>query len=183
MATNAKVIKVGKLDAAKRQLETAITLWFNDGDPVCIHTLAFAAYEIIHAVSKKRDPNRRDLLFDTLIIKDEYRGEFNIRLKKYAYFFKHGDRDPDAVIDFAPIMSNLYLMFAILGLELCGERKSAAESAFMWWLYIEKPHWLTAAGSKLVADNIPSENLAYLRSRPKAEFLEAFRVARAQRGE
>jgi hypothetical protein len=182
MDANQTTIKIGKLDAAKRQLETAITLWFNDGDPVSVHALAFAAYEVIHAVSKKRDPNRRDLLFDTLIIKDEYRGEFNIRIKKYAYFFKHGDREPDAIIDFAPIMSDLYLMFAILGLELCGERKSASELAFMWWLYIQKPHWLTAAGGKLVADNIPSDDLIHLRSRPKMEFLEAFRVARAKLG-
>jgi hypothetical protein len=67
-----KGLRIGKLDAARRQLETAIILWFTDGDPVAIHTLAFAAYEIIHVVSKKRDPNRRDLLFDPLVIKDEY---------------------------------------------------------------------------------------------------------------
>jgi hypothetical protein len=27
-------IKISKLDAARRQLETVIILWFNDGDPV-----------------------------------------------------------------------------------------------------------------------------------------------------
>ena len=69
-------LKIGKLDAARRQLETAIALWFKGGDPVSIHTLAYAAYEIIHTVSKKRNPNRRDLLFDTLLVRDEYRKEF-----------------------------------------------------------------------------------------------------------
>jgi hypothetical protein len=39
-------IVVTKLDAARRQLRTAIHLWFNDGDPVSIHALAFAAYEL-----------------------------------------------------------------------------------------------------------------------------------------
>jgi hypothetical protein len=33
-----KEFKVSKLDAAKRQLETAIRLYFSDGDPVSIHT-------------------------------------------------------------------------------------------------------------------------------------------------
>jgi len=51
-----KGIMISKLDAARRQLATAITLWFEDRDPVSIHTLVFAAYEIIHAVSKQRNP-------------------------------------------------------------------------------------------------------------------------------
>ncbi|MGI8569030.1 MAG: hypothetical protein ACR2KT_08130 [Methylocella sp.] len=70
-------VRIGKLDAARRQLRTAITLWFNDGDPVSVHTLAYAAYEVIHAISEKRDPTRRDLLFDSRLIKDEFRGEWN----------------------------------------------------------------------------------------------------------
>jgi hypothetical protein len=64
-----------KVDAAKCQLQKEITLWFKDEDPVSIHTLVFAAYEVSHSVSKKRDPNRRDLLFDTLWIKDECRSD------------------------------------------------------------------------------------------------------------
>ena len=39
MTDNAK-ITVTKLDAARRQLRTAIRLWFEEGDPVSIHTLA-----------------------------------------------------------------------------------------------------------------------------------------------
>src|SRR6266478_5939088 len=78
------ILKLKKLDAAQRQLRTAITLWFHDGDPVAIHALAFAAYEVIHTVSKKRNPYRRDLLFDTLLIKDEYRKDFCIKLKEHA---------------------------------------------------------------------------------------------------
>ena len=68
--TDRTKITVTKLDAARRQLRTAIRLWFNDGDLVAIHTLAFAAYEIIHVVSKKR--NR---------IKNEYRSAWNKKIK------------------------------------------------------------------------------------------------------
>ncbi len=117
-------IKVDKLDAATRQLRTAITLWFNEGDPVSIHALAFAAYEVIHAVSKKRNPYRRDLLFNSLVIKDEYRSQVNIYLKKYAYFFKHADRNPDAEIEFNPELSETFILYAICGRELCGEPSS-----------------------------------------------------------
>jgi hypothetical protein len=41
-----KKLKISKLDAAKRQLEVAIRLYFYFGDPVAIHTLTAAAYNI-----------------------------------------------------------------------------------------------------------------------------------------
>jgi hypothetical protein len=64
-------IKISKLAAARRQLATAIELWFIDGDPVAIHTLAFAAFEVIRTISKKRNPNRRKLLFDSLKVPEK----------------------------------------------------------------------------------------------------------------
>jgi hypothetical protein len=52
--------------------------------------------------------NRRDLLFDTDHIKDEYRSDWNKLIKRHAYFFKHADRDGDSVIDFDPDMNEWY---------------------------------------------------------------------------
>ena len=95
MDTEAKTITISKLDAARRQLRTAMTLWFGEGDPVSIHTLANAAYEVIHVISKKRNKYRHDLLFDSDLIKDEYRGEFNKLIKKPGNFFKHAKDDFD----------------------------------------------------------------------------------------
>jgi hypothetical protein len=114
MADNTK-ITVAKLDAAKRQLRTAIRLWFEGGDPVSIHTLAFAAYEIAHVVSKKRDQFRRDLIFDSYKIKDEYRAAWNKGIKKHATFFKHAEKDWGASIEFSPILSLLFMMGAGAG--------------------------------------------------------------------
>ena len=37
-------LTIPKLEAAKRQLETAIALFFDHGDPVSIHTLAVQRY-------------------------------------------------------------------------------------------------------------------------------------------
>jgi hypothetical protein len=167
---------INKLDAARRQLQTAITLWFTDGDPVSTHALAFAAYEIIHTVSKKRD--RRDLLFDSDLIKDEYRSEFNKALKRHANFFKHADRDADSVIEFDPTLSEWFVLFAILGLELLGDRKSTEEVAFVRWLHIHRPDILTPQGKQALADLVPAENLAYLQSFTKRDFFEGVQHAR-----
>jgi hypothetical protein len=42
-------LAVTKQSAARSQLETAIRLWFYEGDPVAIHTLAVAAHDCLHA--------------------------------------------------------------------------------------------------------------------------------------
>ena len=42
-----KKIKVNKLEAARRQIGTAIELWFSGGDPISIHTLIGAASQIL----------------------------------------------------------------------------------------------------------------------------------------
>ena len=67
-------IVVTKIEAARRQLRSAIELWFADADPVSIHTLSAASYQIIHDLNRKN--NGSDLLLDTIVIKDEYRREF-----------------------------------------------------------------------------------------------------------
>jgi hypothetical protein len=70
-------------------------------------------------------------------------------------------------------------MFGIYGLELCGERKGAAETAFIWWINIHQPDLLTESGRKFVADHLPVDNLVHLRTLSKQDFLKAFQVAKA----
>jgi hypothetical protein len=178
MATETPPLKINKLDAAQRQLRTAITLWFTNGDPVSTHALAFAAYEVLHTVSKKRNKYRHDLLFDSDFIKDEYRSDWCIRLKKEAYFFKHADRDPDAEIEFDPEVSWGFLLYATFARELCGEPPSEKESAFLWLLQIHDPGMLTEKGHKFMMDHVQVEVRDYLRTIPKSQFFEAWYEAR-----
>ena len=60
-----KKLKISKLDAAKRQIETAIRLYFGMGDPVSTHTLISAAYNVIRDINKKRGGKK-------LIMKDGF---------------------------------------------------------------------------------------------------------------
>ena len=48
-----KKLPVTKLDAARRQLETGITLWFHEMGPVSIHTLTGAAYKLLYDINTK----------------------------------------------------------------------------------------------------------------------------------
>lgn len=165
-------IAIGKLDAARRQLETAIRLWFAGGDPVSVHTLAYAAYEIIHAVSKKRNPSRSPLLFDSSVIKEEKRHIWASHLKEHGNFFKHGNNDPDGLINFRPGITDFFLLFSVVGLQYAGERLGGTETAIYSWFNLHRPDILSAEGQKLITDNVPVEVLNDLRSIPKKEFLE-----------
>jgi len=63
--------KLSKLNVAKRQLETAIKLYFNDNDPVSIHTLACAAREILSDLNEKYNGN--PMILSDYVISDEYK--------------------------------------------------------------------------------------------------------------
>lgn len=104
-------LKLSKLDCAKRQLETAIELYFLEKDPVSTHTLASAAHQIL------RDLNSAGggppMLFDkeslVKIAKPGMAGELYKLLGRAEAFFKHADRDHDEVLDFNPISSESIL--------------------------------------------------------------------------
>jgi hypothetical protein len=114
--TEKPTIKITKLDAARRQLRTAINLWFEEGDPVSIHALVYSAHEIIHRLY--RNQGGTELMFDSSFIKDEHRGEFGKLIKEDANFFKHAERDaaPDETRDFNPLANILFLSMAVTGL-------------------------------------------------------------------
>lgn len=175
--------KVSKLEAARRQLATAISLWFTGGDTVSTYALSHAAYEVIHNYTR---PNRkRELLFDSLIVKDEYRKEFNSHLRNPANFFKHAQRGKteDPEIEFSPATSDVFILFSIFGLAFIGKSLAIEERAFYWWAMLHKPSILTEEGRKLVTDAFPGDNLVYARDMEKGEFFERFiRVSEAISG-
>jgi hypothetical protein len=158
-------------------LQTAIQLWFQDGEPVSIHTLAYAAYEIVHVVSKQRNPGRRDLLFDSLAIADEYRREVIGKIKEPANFFKHAKTDENKILEYSPDASWAFIMYAILGVQLCGERLNVEESAFLQWVSLQHPELLTEEGRRQVVNRLPPEEFQMVLSIPKKDFLQMYEAA------
>ena len=163
-------IKVTKLDAARRQLTTAIELWFQDGDPVAIHTLAYAAHEIVHRLFRQR--GLKDLLFDSGVVKEERRKEFNLLLKESANFLKHAERDSkeDDAIDFETFGNDLFIIMTLEGLRRMEEKLKPVELAFLVWQSLNTSY--LAPG--LVQQNIPVEILEQFRAIKRSEFLKIF---------
>jgi hypothetical protein len=166
--TDAK-ISVTKLDAARRQLRVAIRLWFTEGDPVAVHTLASAAHEIIHALFKRK--GLHGLMFDSRVIKDEYRGEWAKIIKAKASFFKHAQKDPDATLEFNPAVNLGLLLAGTAGLQKMGEAPNMEESAFTYWLRIHRPTWFRIDRG---SDGVPVDPFEKFRGIGKREFFDAF---------
>ena len=167
---------INKLEAACQQLNTAISLWFNDGNAISIHTLACSAHQIVHDINRHR--NGRDLLYDSLMIKDEYRKQANSHLKQHYNFFKHADDDPAGTIEFDPIITELFLMFTSLGLELLGHSPDEVRGAFNIYYGLRNPHFLTDKGKAEWIDAIQEESREYVLSMPKRQFFEAYTLFR-----
>jgi hypothetical protein len=122
---NKEKLRISKIDAARRQLDCAIELWFLDKDEASIHTLAAAAYKIIHDLKEHRGI-RRDLLYDSAMIKDECRSKWINVLKRSVNSLKHADKFPDETVEISPFGNLIFIMFTAGGLRLLGEQSSDA---------------------------------------------------------
>jgi hypothetical protein len=108
-----KELNISKLDAARRQLETVIRLYFSDGDPVSIHTLTAAAYNIIRDITAKRGAEPmlvKDQVFE--YVRPEFKKIFAGKINEAENFFKHAERDHEASLDFNPDMSEMLIFDA-----------------------------------------------------------------------
>jgi hypothetical protein len=108
-----KNLIISKLDVAKRQLETTIRLYFSNGDPVSIHTLTSAAYNVIRDINKKRGGEKlfaKDGFLD--YIKEGHEKEVWALINKAENFFKHADRDHDSTIEFNPDQTEYLILEA-----------------------------------------------------------------------
>lgn len=163
---------ITKLEAARRQLRTAIGLWFAGGDPVSIQALAYASHEIIHRLYRQKGLS--NLLYDSSALTDKQRKEFPILLKQSANFIKHATRkaETDKKGIFNSAINDLFLIFSTIGLHRMGEKLNETESAFMFWLYLHNPGWFIR--EQVIKDRIPVERINKMRKVERIGFLKAF---------
>jgi hypothetical protein len=100
----AKAIAFRRLDAARRQINTAIWLWFNQADIVSVHTLAAAAHRAILGLSGNAGTTASP--FDTAKLP---KGVTATMLKQAPHFLEAEPSDPDEMIHLNPLCTELYL--------------------------------------------------------------------------
>jgi hypothetical protein len=165
------ILKVSKTDAAKRQLETAIRLWFFSGEPVSIHTLASAALQILHDLGNKRGVPT--ILHDSSNIRPEYVKKFHELVSRYENFFKHADKDPDGLLEFNPEGTEVYMLDAVLTYERLTQEAVSIFTIYKTWTFIQKPELMLEEPREKMISMLKSQGL-YPLGIPKSEFFTHF---------
>jgi hypothetical protein len=136
--TDHSSLKLSKFEVAERQLNQAIELFFDGGDPVSVHTLAEAAAQVlfdirkkIGAVSQLRESDR---------IRPEYRLEWIAELAKSRNFFKHADRDGDATHEFKEEFNHFSIMDGVSMLLAAKKQWTPETIVFLAWFAAKYPH-------------------------------------------
>lgn len=165
-------MRVTKLDAARRQLQTAIQLWFEDGDVISVHTLSAAAHGIIHDLNRaKKGP---PLLFDSPTFDKKFKQQAVSILKSFENFCKHADsrKHKETEMEFEPEATIGFIFTCIYGLTFLKEPLTPLETAFRSWVWVNRPNFLNEEIKKAVAENIEAKRLEVMRSIPKNKFLK-----------
>lgn len=124
-------ITVTKLEAASKQLDMAIRLFFACADAISVHTLAVAAANVFADVAEHRNAGvswrtrtRDDSGLSTGELKRIFHEEWN--------FFKHADRDPESTLAFNDLISEDFIFMAVLD---CGDLQGTTcpMQAFQIW--------------------------------------------------
>lgn len=80
--------KIAKLEAAKRQLDAAIRMFFKNEDMLAVHTVSRAAFHVLFDLTSEGDVKKALATY----IKKVGAQRFN----EEANFLKHADQDPGA---------------------------------------------------------------------------------------
>jgi hypothetical protein len=133
---------VSKLDAARRQLKTAIRLFFHEGDTVSICTLAEASRELLNDLLDAKGTTNplREAARDH--VKPEYWKEYVAFVNRPKNFFKHADRDADAVLEFRPEVTAFTMFEAVVDYQLFTGRRLREGVVLELWVALNYPQMI-----------------------------------------
>ena len=132
-------IKIGKLEAARRQLLSAIRIYFANGEPVSIHTLAAAAFEILDDLDNHGADTGTMFDHTEKYIKPGYVDTFRKLLRRPQNFFKHADQDPDDILEFYPSAAAALIWAASEKYYELAKDDCLELAAFRAWTMIRNP--------------------------------------------
>lgn len=129
---------VDKVGAARRQIITAIWMFFERKDPVAIHTLSWAGYQILIDLCAQKGIERE--IEDSPILKEMGKlNEVVTAMRKPHNFFKHSDKDPNSTVKLFPDSNFLLLLMACqYFLKLTGDLFYEGR-ILQTWFYLKYP--------------------------------------------
>lgn len=134
--------KVNKPEAARRQLDSAIRMLFQNEDPIAIHTLCMAAFRILRDLTEKGGDSYIHKVVKA-IIKPGMEKEFWAVLQGPANFFKHADRDADAILDDVDEeLNDIAMLLTCHYYQNLGYQLTPEMIVLMLWVNVMHPNYL-----------------------------------------
>jgi hypothetical protein len=106
-------VVVNKLDAALRQIDTAIWLWFNEGDIVSVVTLTGAGIGILDDLFQHQKKGRPHPFSEAFIGVGMRPRDARAAVKEAQAFAKHARTDPDKRQEYRRQFAATYLFLAV----------------------------------------------------------------------
>jgi hypothetical protein len=144
-------MKIHKIEVAQRQLDTAITLFFSEGDPCSVIALAAASEEVLgNYVDGLWIKNNEDNMFCRMYSGAISRGlvmnktQFSRNLVNVTKnSLKHAATDDERYVSFDEEQMVIRLMLAVMNFQIgAGRPFSAPMSQFEKWLKENRAHYL-----------------------------------------
>lgn len=166
-----RAVVLTKKSVAKSQLETAVSLWFQDADPVSILVLAFNAHEILHELGKKiGKPSTLKTWIATLPKRFQKQWEY------VWNFCKHGLKDIDDDVPHDPRHAEVLISCSIRIYRDVFGKLSPLLLAFDFRFVIDHPEvvdWPAVARSAIPLPEL-IEAYRQAQSESREEFLQTF---------
>lgn len=157
--TPAGILMITKIQAAERQLDTAIRLFFESIDHLSAYTLAVASREITDDLCEKKESElfQREFarLGDATEVRLSFRQEIKLFIKEEHFkdamnsfkarqnFLKHANKDADGELnELSPRELAFVILFAGKNFVLLENRLTPALSIFLHWFGAAEPESL-----------------------------------------
>lgn len=128
-----------KEEVARRQIDCAIQMYFENDDPIATHVIANAGWSIARDVC--RDKNKPDAI-QTLesVIRSDKRKEVRDKIREPYNFFKHADRDAsDQLEHFDEVQTEWVLILAEWDYCTAFEQRTPFMLAYRSWAFARYP--------------------------------------------
>jgi hypothetical protein len=149
------IFHVNKEEAALRQIESAIMLWFQSEEPVSVHTLAVAGNDCYRAMARHKGGA-------TALVKNWFDQQSNAARKAILHaqeFFKHGFKALTGRTSFSPLYGELLILEAASIHEELNGKMTWLMLAFTLRFCGENPHIVGGGNRDRVRDIIHAHSI------------------------
>lgn len=163
-------VTITRQQAARQEIETAIELLFDDGSPVAIEVLTWAAVEMMRGIAEHRGIETFQAKMEISVVPKHLR-EWRQIMKGHYNYFKHGDRDPERVADeFRPEAVTFSLFGACNDYQALFGKTTLAMYFYVAWFLGRHPDTLMSEARELPSKI--AEHLDHPQDKPYRESLK-----------